>query len=47
MKKFFYTMILALIVTATVSSCTEDNVKPRDGGSTSSDICQFGGPGCR
>ncbi len=47
MKKLFYTFAFALITMVSITSCTEDNVKPRDGGTGgSNDKCQFGGPGC-
>ena len=46
MKKFIYTILFALVATAAISSCTEDNVKPRIDGVGSNDPCQFGGPGC-
>jgi len=29
MKKLLYTLALAIAVTATLSSCTEENVKPK------------------
>jgi hypothetical protein len=45
MKKLIYTIVFAVITTVTVSSCAEQNIKPRDGGG-STDKCQFGGPGC-
>jgi hypothetical protein len=44
MKKF-YAIIFALITAVAISSCTEQEVKPKGGGS-SGDNCQFGGPGC-
>jgi hypothetical protein len=46
MKKFFYTLAFALVTMVAVSSCTDDNITPADGGGTQSDKCQFGGPGC-
>ncbi len=45
MKKLFYVLALTLITAASLSSCTEDNVKPRE--TTSTDKCAFGGPGCK
>ncbi|NOT76892.1 MAG: hypothetical protein HOP08_18365 [Cyclobacteriaceae bacterium] len=44
MKKLLYTIAFALITMVSVSSCTEENIKPKDDGGT--DRCQFGGPGC-
>ena len=32
MKKLFYILALALVVGASVSSCTEEVVKPKDNG---------------
>jgi hypothetical protein len=49
MKKFLYTIVLAMITSVAVSSCTEQEIKPKAGGDTtlgSTDPCQFGGPGC-
>ena len=45
MKKFFYTLVFALITSFAISSCAEENIRPLDGGG-STDPCQFGGPGC-
>ncbi len=45
MKKFIYTILFALVTSVAISSCTEQDIKPREGGS-STDPCQFGGPGC-
>jgi hypothetical protein len=45
MKKLFYVLALTLITAASLSSCTEDNVKPRE--VTTTDKCAFGGPGCK
>jgi hypothetical protein len=50
MKKFILTIVFAAITAASISSCTEQNIKPKDdtgGGGQSSDPCQFGGPGCK
>jgi hypothetical protein len=44
MKKFFYTIVFAVITSFAISACTDENIKPAD--SNSSDPCQFGGPGC-
>ena len=46
MKKFIYTILFALVTSVAISSCTEQDIKPRDGGGASTDPCQFGGPGC-
>ncbi len=44
MKKFILTLAFAAVTALSISACTEQNIKPRDGGA--SDQCQFGGPGC-
>jgi hypothetical protein len=44
MKKFFYTMVFALITSLAISACSEEPILPADTGST--DPCQFGGPNC-
>ena len=44
MKKLIYTVVFALVAMVAIS-CTEQNIKPSDGGGAS-DRCQFGGPGC-
>lgn len=44
MKKFLYTILFAAVTSIAISSCTEQNIKPKEGGT--SDPCQFGGPGC-
>ncbi len=41
MKKLIYTIALAFITTLAVTSCTEENISPQSGG-TSSDPCQYG-----
>jgi hypothetical protein len=47
MKKFIFTILFAAVTAFSISSCQEQNIKPKDGeGSGSSDPCQFGGPGC-
>jgi len=46
MKKSLYTLLFALITAFAVSACADDDIKPRDGGGSASDPCQFGGPGC-
>ena len=33
MKKFIYIAILAIVTAMSVTACTEQDVKPRDGGS--------------
>jgi hypothetical protein len=43
MKKFFYTIVLALVATVAISSCTEEAIRPSG---DQGDPCQFGGPGC-
>ena len=45
MKKFFYTLALAMITSLAISACTDENIRPNADGS-STDRCQFGGPGC-
>lgn len=45
MKKIFFSILLAAVTSIAISSCTEENIKPQDGGNT--DPCQFGGPGCK
>lgn len=47
MKKFIYTIVFVLVSAATISSCTEQDVKPRNSTTGSTDPCQFGGPGCK
>lgn len=43
MKKLMYTLALALITSFAISSCTEENIRPQDGGTNgSSDPCQYG-----
>lgn len=44
MKKLIYSLLLAVVTSVAISSCTEDNITPKDGGDN--DPCQFGGPGC-
>lgn len=46
MKKFFYTLALTVIATIAISSCSEETVLPAADGGTTTDPCQFGGPGC-
>jgi hypothetical protein len=46
MKKFVFTIVFAAVTAISISSCQEQNIKPKDGGTGSSDPCQFGGPGC-
>ena len=45
MKKIFFSILLAAVTSIAISSCTEENIKPQDGGS--GDPCQFGGPNCK
>jgi len=45
MKKFFYTIIFACVSVIALSSCTEQDIKPKDGGGASTD-CYPGKPGC-
>jgi hypothetical protein len=48
MKKFLYTIVFAVVTAVSISSCTEQNIKPKDDdGGVSTDPCQFGGPGCK
>ena len=47
MKKFIYTILFALVTSVAISSCTEQDIKPRDTTLGSTDPCQFGGPGCK
>lgn len=47
MKKLFYTLVFAVVTSFAISSCTEENIRPQDGGGTSGDPCQWGGPGCK
>ncbi len=43
MKNFFYTLVLAAVASFAISSCTEENIRPQDGGGSSSgDPCQWG-----
>lgn len=46
MKKIFFSILLAAVTSIAISSCTEENIRPQDGGGGSTDKCQFGGPGC-
>lgn len=49
MKKLIYTILFAIITSVAISACTDENIRPQDGGTTggSGDPCQFGGPGCQ
>ena len=44
MKKVLLILSLVTVLTATLSSCSEENIKPRDG--VSQDKCQFTAKGC-
>lgn len=44
MKKVVSILALVSVLTAFLSSCSEENIKPRDG--VSSDKCQFTAKGC-
>ena len=37
-------MVLVVITSIAISSCSDENIRPADG--SSDDPCQFGGPGC-
>jgi len=37
MKKIIYVFLFALITSVSVSSCTEENITPRDGGGSVED----------
>lgn len=45
MKRVFIALVLTIITSSLISSCTEESIKPQDGGS--GDPCQFGGAGCK
>lgn len=45
MKKFFYTIMFALITSLAISACADEDIKPRTG-DDNSDRCQLGGPNC-
>lgn len=44
MKKLFTILALVSALTVFMSSCSEDNIAPRDG--STSDKCQFGSGNC-
>jgi len=41
MKKQLYAIVIAFIAALTISSCTDENIRPQDG-SDSTDPCQYG-----
>ncbi len=47
MKKIFFSFLLAVVTSIAISSCTEENIRPQDGGGQAGDPCQFGGPNCK
>lgn len=48
MKKLMYTLVFAIVASFAITACTEENIRPQDGGgSNGGDQCQFGGPGCQ
>lgn len=46
MKKSIYTLLLVVFTSLVISACADENIRPRDGGGTAYDPCQYGGPGC-
>jgi len=46
MKKFFYTIIFACVSAIALSSCTEQDIKPKDDTGSGSTDCYPGKPGC-
>ena len=40
-------MVFAVVTSFAISSCTEESIRPQDGGGSSTDPCQWGGPGCK
>ena len=44
MKKVLTSVVLAAVITAFLSSCSEENIRPRD--QQTGDKCQFSGKNC-